>query len=167
MKRIKNKTALIFLIVCILSLPGCKPIEKTEASTPVVSGKEAVQSVQAPDLSLLYGSEWENGLTTISFSKDGKVHLEKLEGLGEPYRDNSGNTALEYAHEGYIDGGYVIWVDRTDYLNVIEQRLDGDYSHYIKERGEERKRQQIQLDVITYVSDRTLVLDNAVYIRKK
>lgn len=165
----KRRAVFPLLLAAILCIPGCKPTEKTEASIPVVSGKETVQTVQSFDLSLIYGTEWENGLATLSFSKDGKAHYEALEGdLGEALLDSSGNTALNFMTEGYIDGGYVIWVDRTDYMNEIEQRWDGDRSvRYIKVRGGEKKRQQIQLDVITYVSDRTLILDSTVYIRKK
>ena len=165
----KRRAAFPLLLAAILCIPGCKPSEKTEASIPVVSGKETVQTVQSFDLSLIYGTEWENGLATISISKDGKVHSEVLEGdLGEALLDSSGNTALDHIYEGYVDGGYVIWVDRTDYMNVIEQRWDGGQSiRFIKERGGPTTRQQIQLDVITYVSDRTLILDSTVYLRKK
>ena len=170
MKKIQSRSAALFLSACmLLSLAGCKPTEKTEASIPVVSGKETVQTVQSFDLSLIYGTEWENGLGTISVSKDGKVRYEVLEGdLGEALLDSSGNTALKYVYEGYVDGGYVIWVDRTDYMNEIEQRWEGDRSvRYIKVRGGENKHQLIKLDVITYVSDRTLILDGVAYIRKK
>ena len=165
----KRRAVFPLLLAAIFCIPGCKPSEKTEASIPVVSGKETVQTVQSFDLSLIYGTEWENGLATISISKDGKVHNEALEGEnGEAFLDSSGNTALDHIYEGYVDGGYVIWVDRTDYLNEIEQRWEGDRSvRYIKVRGGENKHQLIKLDVITYVSDRTLILDNTVYLRKK
>lgn len=166
MKRIQSKTVAIFLIVCILSLSGCKPTEKTEASVPVVSGTNAVKIATNIDASSLLGTQWKSGFTTLTISKDGKVHSEVVEGNeneGMLFPDENGNPCLKGESEGYIDGGYIIWTYQKRYDNDLDFQPDG--SPFVKRKGESEN-QRVSNSLITYISEKTLILGEAnTYIR--
>ncbi len=167
MKRLMKGLLLIGLACTCLS--GCKASEKMEASIPFVSGTNVVQAATINDASVLYGTQWKNGFITLTISKDGKVHSETLYGdskTGEVQLDTEGNPCLRSASDGYVDGGYIIWTEGTEYeYDYVATSTDLNGPVLFKPKGEVT-RSQVSCSLLKYISDKTLILNETnTYIR--
>ena len=160
----KRRAVFPLLLAAILCIPGCKPTEKTEASVPAVSGSNVVMDTAAPNMSAILDTTWTNNLITLTISKDGKVHKEELKGFYPESMDldQDGKPVISREEDGYIDGSYIIWTDTITYN--YESKSDGTIISTNKVTSHSER---VSCDLVTYISDRTLISQGGVYIRKK
>ena len=158
------------LLIGLLSLTGCDPSSKAEASSPVVVGAKDVQTVVA-DASGLYGTMWYRGLDTLTITKDGKVHHETLFPINDfkedPYLDEEGKTVVQYQWDGFVEGGYIFVTEKKSLSYERTGAWKGDGTDKIKILGDTTSH-QVSFYHITYYGENGLILnDGTAYIRKK
>ena len=163
----RNISLVAVLLIGLLSLTGCDPSSKAEASSPVVVGAKDAQAAVVSDASGLYGTVWTRGLETLTISKDGTVHLEALMGdssRGEPYLDAEGRTCLSQEWDGFIDGGYIVWKDKKTYEYQSEEKSEGTF--VLKYTGETVSHYPTHY-TITFIGEKSLFFDTLTYIKKQ